>query len=128
MLSAGCGAPQSYRPLQMQSSRLQAGDQQSVCVQVVHLVTASVDRQGSAAAVAARFDKAALAVLRLVVACMQSASGSHAVCAEGAAFLDVHSPGLQRILHNAGSGVHRCWHTTDLVHCHLTGCSCRCSV
>ena len=85
-------------------------------VQVLRLVTASVDRMGAAAEAAQRFDRAALAVLRLVAACAQAAGGSHAVHAEAAAFLDLHAQGLLRILHNAGSGVHRsaasvarCW-------------------
>ena len=73
----------------------------------MRLVTASVDRLGAAAEAAARFDRAALAVLRLVATCGQAAGGSHAVHAEAAAFLELHAQGLLRVLHNAGSGVHR---------------------
>ena len=75
--------------------------------QVMRLVLASVDRLGAAAEAALRFDRAALAVLRLVAACGQAAGGSHAVHAEAAAFLELHAQGLLRVLHNAGSGVHR---------------------
>ena len=75
--------------------------------QVMRLVTASVDRLGAAAEAALRFDRAALAVLRLVAACGHAAGGSHAVHAEAAAFLELHAQGLLRVLHNAGSGVHR---------------------
>ena len=78
------------------------------CEQVTRLVVASVDRRGAAAEAALRFDRAALAVLRLVVACTRAAGGSHAVLAEAAAFLELHAQGLLRMLHNAGSGIHRC--------------------